>query len=64
MDHQTPLQWDKLLNIALGKLRLEPEVFWKMTPQEFIIILESYSEDYQPIISQKDLHLLQQQFPD
>lgn len=57
------IKWQELMKIGIGTLRLNPETFWKMTPQEFQAILESYSLD-KGSFGLEDLKILQQQFPD
>lgn len=35
-----PLDWDRLMRLGLGALRLAPDAFWAMTPVEFLRALE------------------------
>jgi uncharacterized phage protein (TIGR02216 family) len=32
------LDWPALMHIGLGKLRLRPEEFWRLTPIEFLLL--------------------------
>ena len=34
------IDWDALMRLGLGQLRLPPEVFWAMTPKEFSCAVE------------------------
>lgn len=34
------IDWRHLMRLGLGTLRLPPEVFWAMTPAEFLAALE------------------------
>ncbi|PPB81304.1 putative phage protein (TIGR02216 family) [Albidovulum inexpectatum] len=31
--------WPGLLRLALGRLGLQPEAFWRLTPAEFVLML-------------------------
>lgn len=32
------IAWDELLKVGLGDLRLDPEVFWSLTPVELMLL--------------------------
>lgn len=33
------IDWPGLLRLALGRLGMTPEAFWRLTPAEFVLIL-------------------------
>lgn len=40
MTRHEPTDWPGLMRLGLGVLRLDPDVFWSMTPVEFRYALE------------------------
>lgn len=40
MKGHEPTDWPGLMRLGLGVLRLDPDVFWSMTPAEFRYALE------------------------
>lgn len=34
----TDLDWDGMVLLGIGVLKLEPEVFWNLTPREFLLL--------------------------
>jgi uncharacterized phage protein (TIGR02216 family) len=34
----TGIAWARLMQVGLGRLRLAPEVFWNLTPAEFMLM--------------------------
>ncbi|MCB1371074.1 MAG: phage tail assembly chaperone [Rhodobacteraceae bacterium] len=34
----TRIAWPRLMQVGLGRLRLPPEVFWNLTPAEFMLM--------------------------
>jgi len=62
-----PADWSGLMRLGLGVLRLEPDVFWAMTPHEFRMMLEGagLSPGAGPLQMGRDgLERLMADFPD
>lgn len=61
------VDWRGLMRLGLGELRLSPETFWSMTPEEFRCALEGAG--LVPVgganpISRTGLEALMERFPD
>jgi len=63
------LPWPRLMEIAFGILGIAPEVFWNMTPPEWLAAFTGWKRKYgiaedTPAITRKELEELQRRFPD
>lgn len=61
------VDWRNLMRLGLGALRLDPETFWSMTPDEFRCALEGAglaAEGGGGAMSRTGLEALMQRFPD
>ncbi|MCB2110656.1 rcc01693 family protein [Albidovulum sp.] len=56
------LDWPGLMRAGLGRLRLSPEVFWRLTPAEFALMLGDPGA-VAPL-GRADLEKLQRAWPD
>tara|TARA_Y100000114_G_scaffold157089_1_gene187026 strand:- start:2604 stop:2801 length:198 start_codon:yes stop_codon:yes gene_type:complete len=62
------LPWNEWMEIALGKIRLDPDVFWNMSFSEFYATLVGFQEFHsgsQPSpLSRAEMEDLMERFPD
>jgi len=68
--HDEYLPWQQLTEISLGVLGLAPEIFWAMTPVEWLAALSGWKRKFgivetpTPDITRNDLEGLMSRFPD
>ena len=55
--------WHELMRFGLSELRLTPDVFWSLTPAEFMIIAGRQG-GFDAAISRSGLNDLMDRFPD
>lgn len=58
----TRIAWPRLMRLGLKHLRLSPEVFWKLTPAELMLMAGGDAES--EALSRDGLSALLEQFPD
>ena len=63
------LPWPQLMEIAFGLLGIEPDVFWGMTPPEWLIAFKGWKRKYgiaededRPVITHADLDEVMERF--
>ncbi|MCP5085880.1 MAG: phage tail assembly chaperone [Rhodobacteraceae bacterium] len=57
------MDWNALLRVGLHELKLNPEVFWGLTPVE-LVIMATGVENSQPALGRVGLEALSARFPD
>jgi uncharacterized phage protein (TIGR02216 family) len=58
----TRIAWPRLMQVGLGRLRLTPEVFWNLTPAEFMLM--AGPGEGRAALSRAGLAELSARFPD
>jgi len=65
------LPWPRLMEIAYGMLGIAPDVFWAMTPPEWMAAFKGFKRKYgmaddrdAPAITRDELEQLMMRFPD
>ncbi len=58
------MDWAALMRVGLGILRLPPEVFWAMTPREFLAAAEPWMGTGAAPMGRSELDELRARFPD
>jgi uncharacterized phage protein (TIGR02216 family) len=56
--------WAIAMQFGLGRLRLPPDQFWSMTPQELAAAIEAFNGGTSDSLSRNSLKDMMQQFPD
>jgi uncharacterized phage protein (TIGR02216 family) len=58
-----PFPWPRVIGFGLGVLRLSPDAFWKMTPRELALAIETVTGRGAPL-AREELTALMTRFPD
>ncbi|MEI9803794.1 MAG: rcc01693 family protein [Pseudolabrys sp.] len=58
-----PFPWKQAIGFGLGRLRLPPEQFWRMTPRELAYAIEAVSGRVAPL-DRGAMAQLMKRFPD
>lgn len=56
------IAWDALIRFGISDLRLNPEVFWSLTPRELSVLAGSMDDD--GALDRSGFERLMAQFPD
>ena len=58
-----PFPWKDAIGFGLGRLRLSPEQFWRMTPRELAYAIEAVTGRARPL-ERETLRDLMKRYPD
>jgi uncharacterized phage protein (TIGR02216 family) len=58
-----PFPWKEAIGFGLGRLRLSPEQFWRMTPRELAYAIEAATGRSAPL-DRSGLSRLMKRYPD
>ncbi|MGH7880800.1 MAG: rcc01693 family protein [Candidatus Binataceae bacterium] len=63
LNKREPFPWKQAIGFGLGKLRLSPDAFWRMTPRELACAIETVSGRGAPL-DRASLAQLMKRYPD
>lgn len=56
--------WDEAMTLGLGRLRLTPEIFWRMTLPELAAAARALQPQHAAPMSRRDVATLMARYPD